>query len=103
MAPRNIRQGRAGLEARQARPDRPAQPDQPRRAARRKRRQAIAARRPAVIALEQSNEIKVLQGITSPFFVIPAKAQGCPGKSDISQSELVLNIERGLQGGWGLV
>src|SRR5260370_6901783 len=35
--------------------------------------------------------------------VIPAQAQGCPGKSDISQSELVLNIERGLQGGWGFV
>src|SRR5260370_6669889 len=34
---------------------------------------------------------------------IPACAQGCPGKSDISQSELVLNIERGLQGGWGFV
>src|SRR5260370_3871287 len=33
----------------------------------------------------------------------PRKRQGCTGKSDISQSELVLNIERGLQGGWGFV
>src|ERR1700730_14852915 len=33
---------------------------------------------------------------------IPGKAQGCPGKSGVSESELVLNIESGMQGGWGL-
>src|SRR5437016_9656694 len=34
---------------------------------------------------------------------IPAFAQGCPGKSGISESELILNIGRGLRGRWGLV
>src|SRR6266446_9064860 len=34
---------------------------------------------------------------------IPAFAQGCPGKSGISESELVLNITRGLRDGWRFV
>src|SRR5207237_6041638 len=34
---------------------------------------------------------------------IPAFAQGCPGKSGIGESELVLNIGRRLRDWWGFV
>src|SRR2546430_13131753 len=34
---------------------------------------------------------------------VPEMPQGCPGKSGISESELVLNITRGLRDGWRFV
>ena len=35
--------------------------------------------------------------------VIPAKAQGCPGKSSIGETELILDVGMGRGGIWGLV